>query len=177
MPTKIEGKVSFDLDTDHYAAIGRVANEWAHFEFDLDYTIWTLAEIRNRGYGACITAQLPSSARRMNAIAALISEHEGSKDLKKEFNKFAERTNVMTKVRNRIIHDSWGKMASGQHARLEITAEKKLEFSHKTVSTEEVWKRSEEIRGHREAFKILRNKIFKELGFKALRLTSPGTPP
>lgn len=168
MTTRIEGGVTFDLDEPHYAAIGRVANEWAHFEFTVDRLIWALMRADDKkNLAACVTSQLPSIVRRFDALAALVAEYPESDDaLTKKINRLAERANKVAKMRNRIVHDSWAKsLATGEHVRLQVTADKKLDFTHKPVATKEVWRRSEEIRDLRKDFAALSNEILKQLGF------------
>ena len=123
------GNIS-DLETfgrmpeDHpaFAAIGRVAAEWAHFEHVLDMIIWDLVchpEYHPRL--ACLTAQLIGSAGRFRAIISLLNERatsnldippnlkhqEAAINLAKRFKALMGRSFDASEERNRIVHDAW----------------------------------------------------------------------
>ena len=45
------------LPPEYYAAIGRVAAAWSHFETMMNLTIWELANVQQH-LGACFTSQM-----------------------------------------------------------------------------------------------------------------------
>ena len=55
----------------HYAAVGKVASNWAAFEHRIQWAIWNIAELDNLT-GACITAQIGNSGRMIDAVIALL---------------------------------------------------------------------------------------------------------
>ena len=56
----------------HYTAIGEVAALWAIFEANLDMTIWGMIGIVEREKAICITSQIAGTARKLDAIIALL---------------------------------------------------------------------------------------------------------
>jgi hypothetical protein len=55
----------------HYAAIGKVASNWAALEHLIDSMIWRMGMFMDNE-GACVTAQIPNMARRLDALIAII---------------------------------------------------------------------------------------------------------
>jgi CspA family cold shock protein len=51
--------------------VGKVAASWSFFEAMLDISIWNLA-CMSKEFGACLVAQIAGSARKLDAIIALI---------------------------------------------------------------------------------------------------------
>ena len=57
-----------------YASIGKVVSSWATLDVLMHRLIWDLANVSDRE-GACITSQIPNSARCLDAIIALVNLH------------------------------------------------------------------------------------------------------
>src|SRR5271154_5347239 len=90
----------------HYAAIGKVAANWSALERLMDSLIWRIALVQDKE-GACITAQIPNMARRVEALISVIRLNGGSERLIKRYNKFAADTDKLQTGRNRVVHDPW----------------------------------------------------------------------
>src|SRR5436305_14777871 len=63
-----------------YAAVGRVAAEWAELEHNLDQIIWRLSGT-TAPLAACITSQMIGHFPRFNAIVALVRSRRGDNKL------------------------------------------------------------------------------------------------
>ena len=109
----------------HYAAIGKVAAEWAEFEFILDTRTLRLAGFPAEK-GTCLTAQIAGPARKLDAYISLARLCGASETTIKKISKFQQQTYDLAEKRNRIVHDQWLIFPSGSTHRLEITARRKL---------------------------------------------------
>jgi hypothetical protein len=122
----------------HYAAIAMVAANWAMLERLVDTTIWRLAEVQDEP-GACITAQIPNIARRLDAMMALVKLRGASDRLVAKINKFIKQTHSLATKRNRVVHDPWVlEKGTGKPHRFEISAQNKLIFEYVPMGTDEV---------------------------------------
>jgi hypothetical protein len=131
----------------HYAAIGRVAAAWAEFEYITDVLSVRLARAPENE-GACLTAQIAGSARKLDAYISLARERGASKKTIKDLCDFAKDTTGLQEQRNRIVHDQWMVYPSGFARRLEITARKKLIAEFIPHQTETVTQFMAKIREH-----------------------------
>lgn len=93
-------------DHDTYKLIGRVAAEWAHLEHILDLTIWDMAGVREAA-GSCITAQLPGSYARFNAIGALAVHRRFGTKMLDRIETLSNKVSGTGRERARIVHDAW----------------------------------------------------------------------
>jgi hypothetical protein len=75
------------LPDDYAAAIGRVAQTWARFEFEIDLGIWRLTGTHQQ-LAACVTAQLSSYVQKLNAFIALAQVRGASTKSVTKLNKF-----------------------------------------------------------------------------------------
>jgi hypothetical protein len=122
-----------------YIAIGSVANAWANLEFDINETIWELANVEQTA-GACITAQIVPIGGRIRSLVSLIALRGGQMDLLKKVNQFAKTADGFGRRRNRIIHDPWYiREDTKEPHQLRITADKALDFDFTNMSIDEVW--------------------------------------
>jgi hypothetical protein len=136
------------LPPSHYAAIGKVAANWAAFEHLVESALWVLAGVDDEP-GVCLTAQIPNTARRFDVLMALVRLRGGSEELLKRINKFVEDTYDLTTKRNRVIHDAWHWNFATQRAlRLEISAQKRLSYGFIEMSEDEIDAIVEEIATH-----------------------------
>lgn len=89
-----------------YAAIGRVASEWAHLEHTLDAIIWSLADGPDH-QTACVTAQIMGVGPRCKAIIALGRMKGGSDRDLKPFRTLMSESYPVADWRSRWVHDPW----------------------------------------------------------------------
>jgi hypothetical protein len=150
---------SNELANAHYAAIGRVAAEWAALETTIDTRSLQLAEIKPE-VGICFTAQISGWARKLDAYIAVANWWGAVKTVKK-LNVFAKDTNGLAEQRNRIVHDPW--VGFKQPHRLEATARKKLRFEFIHMPTDDVLKVSRLITEHVIRFDRLADEVEAEL--------------
>jgi hypothetical protein len=98
--------VTFEKTMPHYAAVGRVASEWAMLEHEIQEAIWDLAGL-NQMTGTCITSQIASSGRLMDAVLALLEQKGASARELKPLRSLSEKIAEKQRMRNRILHDPW----------------------------------------------------------------------
>ncbi len=149
----------------HYAAIGKVASNWAVLERLIDSAIWGLSGADDEE-GACLTAQLTSIGRRLDVFNSLIRLRKGSAELMGQINTFARKANEAARRRNRIVHDPW---VAERHTlvphRFQITADPVPVFRYKAVPTYEVLVVVEEIADLINEFdRLVREGVIRELG-------------
>ena len=109
---------------DHFAAVGRVASNWAYFEMAVDTCAMQLADIDSKT-AACFTAQVIGPSRKFDALIALCGLIETPEELLKKLRQFAGHAIGIGERRNRVVHDPW-LIHEGKAHRFEITAKKKL---------------------------------------------------
>jgi hypothetical protein len=124
-----DGKWNFAFIPAFADCIARVASVWARLEYDINVTIWALADTRP-ALGACITSQIFTLQARLDALLALAKIRQLDSSIIKQINKFADDSRGGQEIRNRIIHDMWlqDRLNPGHMGHLRITAAKKLEF-------------------------------------------------
>ena len=144
------------LGADHYKAIGQVAISWSFMELIIDAQTWKYAEL-DETLGACLTAQIAGSGRKLDALFALIRcRFKPSDKLEGRFNKFSEATTGLAERRNRVIHDPWIKFAKDDKSRrIQITAKKRLVFDTVEHPTQDIFKLGKDIHRHADAFKAI----------------------
>jgi hypothetical protein len=142
----------------HYAAIGRVAAEWAALETTIDTMSLRIAQIQPK-IGVCLTAQISGSARKLDAYIAL-ARLFGVVKLLSKLNEFAKDTQSLAERRNRVVHDPW--IGSVNPHRLEATARRVLRLEFISVPTEQVKKLSQEITHHCVRFEKLAKEVEAE---------------
>ncbi len=121
----------------HYAMVGLVASNWAYFEAVIDDWTLRLAEIEPN-IGACLTAQIAGSGRKMDAFISLLRLLKVGAPTADEWDKFAKRVAGLAEQRNRAIHDPWFLHDPEKPKRLEVTARRKLRNEMVPMSTIEV---------------------------------------
>jgi hypothetical protein len=162
---------SGELTIDHYAAIGRVAAEWAALETTIDSACLRLAQIEPR-IGVCLTSQIAGWGRKLDAYIAL-ARLSGATETVRKLNAFAEDTNGLADQRNRVVHDPW--VGSTKPHRLQATAKKKLRLEFIDTPTEDVVKISQRITDHNARFDQLEAEVTAEVA--TLRDKPPPTSP
>lgn len=129
----------------HYAAIGRLAETWAHLEFAIDQAIWQLAHVE-QAFGACITSQLIGVNRRIRAYRALFRANNGDEKLDKRIGTFAGDLGSLQIERDRAVHDP--RMINTRTEimdRLQVTADHKLVFEWRPETPESLMETREKI--------------------------------
>jgi hypothetical protein len=151
-----------DLMQDHMTALGRVAAIWADLEFTIVEMIWELANVE-REIGACITGQFIGPGPRIRALVSLIKIRGANPQLIAEFNKAAKCLDRVVSKRNRSVHDPWQVQPNGEIVRLQITADRSLNFAFETETETDLNRLYDDIRGVNQTFERLRIKTLNEL--------------
>ncbi|MGC9953208.1 MAG: hypothetical protein ABSD21_02890 [Rhizomicrobium sp.] len=139
------------LERDHLAAVGMVASNWAYFEAVIDDWVLRLAHIEP-SIGACITAQIAGSGRKLDAFISLSGFLRASAPSANDWEKFASKVAGVAERRNRVVHDPWFLIDPENPIRLEATARKKLRLEMILVPTTEVNKLAKDIEKLRAKF-------------------------
>ena len=152
------------VDDPHYTIIGRVASQWAVLEAQIDGTIAYLADC-SEAQMTCVTAQLIGPAKRMDALIALFTYRNGSKELRKKLKAFQGRLQQLGEDRNRVVHDPLILHDdTGQVRKLLATAKGELKYSFEPVSKEQMNSVAESIRNYGQEFIELKKSIQAEIG-------------
>jgi hypothetical protein len=140
--------------------IARIASCWARLEYDMNASIWSLAETRP-AYGACITSQIYTTQGRLNAILALGKLRKLDNRLMKRLNKFSDKIRIGQDVRNRTLHDIWlqDRLSSATMGHLVITANRILEMKIKSVDLKELRDDLEKVEDTQAEFEKIRRAI------------------
>jgi hypothetical protein len=85
---------SNDLTAAHYAAIGRVAAEWAALETVIDSASLRLAQIEPR-IGVCLTSQIAGWSRKLDAYIALARLYGATSVIISKLNAFANEQTAL----------------------------------------------------------------------------------
>jgi hypothetical protein len=147
-----------------YAAVGKVASNWAVFEHMLHSSLWVLAKVGDEA-GACLTSQIPGPGRALDAFVSLVRLHGGDESLIKTINQFSEKTRGLGDKRNRAVHDSWNwDRATGSPYRLEISARKRIVMGPQPTSLSDMNDVVDQIADHIDAFDKIVAEVEKQLG-------------
>jgi hypothetical protein len=153
-------KWEFEFIPEFADCIARIASCWSRLEYDVNATIWSLAEMRP-AIGACITAQILSLHNRLIALIALANLRRVEKDIIARLNRFSDRVREGQQIRNRILHDQWliDKFNPERMGHLRITADRKLDFVIKTVPLFELKASLDKIVEFQKEFLAIRDEI------------------
>lgn len=122
----------------HYSSIGYVASQWAHLEAEIDWWLWTIAEIEPET-GACFTSQMFGARPRADAFIALVKHLSISEEKwEKALAKFAKDVMSLGEQRNRAVHDIWDMGDPFNPQRVEVSARKKLRYLSISEPTEKL---------------------------------------
>jgi threonine dehydrogenase-like Zn-dependent dehydrogenase len=152
----------------HYTKVGRIASEWARFEFEIDRFIWSLANDTDEK-GACVTAQMMGSGPRLRAALALC-ELSGviSTHLMSQLRRFANDNEALVQLRNRAVHDPWVVgVKTKRRGQIRLTANKKLDYRLHAQTLDDLDAILSKIEGHVERFSVLRQKLRAEMHLAA----------
>jgi hypothetical protein len=155
-----DGKWKFAFIPEFADCIARIASLWARLEYDVNASIWALAELRP-ALGACITAQIYTLQGHLSALLALAKLREVDAILIKRINKFADDVRVGQDIRNRVIHDLWlnDRGTPGNMGHLRITADKTLKFVIESVPLFELTAQVEKVEALVTVFASIRKAI------------------
>jgi hypothetical protein len=156
-----------ELPEAHYAAIGRVASEWASLEATIDTCSHHLADITAQA-GVCFTSQIAGTGRKIDAYIALARLQGASKTIS-ALNEFAKDSQRLAEQRNRIIHDPW--IGATNPHRLEASARKTLRLGFIPTSTDAVLALATKIMLYKKRIIEIAEKVTLEVR------TSRGKPP
>ncbi len=123
--------------SNHYAALGIVASNWAIFETTIDIWNLKLADISPQ-FGTCLTAQIAGSGRKLDAFISIVKLLRVKNPSTDTLEKFAKKAGCLAERRNRAIHDPWDLSNPHNPKRLESTARKKLRLQEILVSTDDI---------------------------------------
>lgn len=152
-----------NIPESHLAAIGRIANNMAQLEFQIDLGIWTLIGA-NQQLTACLTAQFISPIPRLKAFTGLCEVLGGSPDSIAKLNTFSGSLSGLIEWRNRLLHDPrMIKKRTRTVARLQITAKPKVHFGFIDESIADINKIIEKIGNSIKEFINLRDNIISEI--------------
>jgi hypothetical protein len=121
----------------HMRALGDICAIWADLEYRVNQTIWQLANVEMSS-GACITAQIAQPVARYKALIALVHLRGGDPDLLTALNKFSRKAEALGRQRNRFVHDVWSAKRDGTIERLNVTADRELQFGQVSTPIEDL---------------------------------------
>jgi hypothetical protein len=133
-PAETQKRMEGRLETFHYAAMGRIAANWAYFEALVSTASINLANIDIKT-GVCFTAQIFSIGRKLDAFIALAKLKGASAKLIEDMHMFAKDAQGLGAQRDRVLHDVWRFPHPEPPLRFEATAVKSLrlmEIAHPT---------------------------------------------
>lgn len=146
----------------HMKALGFCVAIWAELEHRINQAIWELANVEARA-GVCLTAQMIGPGPRIRALVALVTHRGGSGALRNELNQLASDLTSLGGKRNRLAHDPWVVMDDRSVARLNVTAERKIDYSWHHVELQELMDFFEEVELIYARFMDLWERILSEL--------------
>jgi hypothetical protein len=153
----------------HFAAIGRVASNWAYFELVIDDWCFRIADI-NRSIGSCFTTQVIGPSRKVDAFIALAGLFAPSSSIIGKLHEFAhDQIMPLSERRNRVVHDPWFVAVKGYGHRYEITARRKLREMIIKVSTDDVLKLARQIEEAVGDFHGLAGALYDEVSASSKR--------
>lgn len=145
---------------DHYAAIGKVAANWAVFEHLIDSRTIELGQLPLIP-ASCLTANI-SALRKLDAYVAMAKSLGTT--LEKTLHTFQADAKSFCEQRNRVIHDPWILIAPRERAlRFEITARSKLRAELVPMPTADVIALADKITDLCQRFADLSTSIAAEL--------------
>lgn len=143
----------------HYAAIGRVAANWAYLEYEIDRHCIELGGL-TLGPAACLTAQIAGPGRKLDAYIAIADLYGLSSAHAKLLHKFAKDAQGVAERRNRTVHDPWFLVAADTQARrFEVTAKRHLVFDLVHHPTPKVSQLASDIEALTERFGSLAKEV------------------
>ena len=113
--------------------------------------------------GACITAQIAQPVARYKALIALVHLRGGDPELLTALNKFSRKAEALGRQRNRFVHDVWSAKHDGTIERLNVTADRELQFGQVSTPIEDLEKLRQKIFAALHEYGALHERIEDEL--------------
>jgi hypothetical protein len=145
----------------HYAAIGRVAAQWAEFEALVDGWALLFAGVTTE-VGVCFTGQMIGPRPRLDAFIALARHFCPKSKHLKPLEDFAKDIVGLAEQRNRAVHDVWELTDPQQPQRYEATAKKTVRVLKIHVPTSKLLRLVENIKNKRDEFNKLAHLVWYE---------------
>jgi len=165
-PTLLDEMTKAHFSEKHFAAIGRVATQWAYFEAVIDSWLKTFAEL-DWSVSVCFTAQMIGPRPRLDAFISLVRLRlADAKKLGKwpgKLEAFAQDVTGLAEQRNRAVHDLWVMDDPFRPQRMEATARRTVRLGYIHVSTDEMNALAVSISHLRIRFDYLAGEIFNVL--------------
>ena len=146
----------------HMRVLGDICAVWADLEYRVNQAIWELSNIEMSA-GACITAQIGQPAGRFKALIALVHLRGGEPQLLTALNQYSRKVEGLGRQRNRFVHDVWSAKKDGTVQRLNVTADRELQFGHVTTPKGDLEKLRQQIFAALQEFTPLHERILDEL--------------
>jgi hypothetical protein len=155
-----EGKWRFVFIPEYADCIARMSSSWARLEYDINASIWLLADMRP-ALGACVTSQIYTINGRLSALLSLAKLRGLDAKILKKINKFCEEVRAGQTIRNRVMHDMWllDKSHPEQMGQLRVTAEKTLHFKIEPIMFLDLVADFEKLDGLQTTFYKIRQSI------------------
>lgn len=90
----------------HYAAIGKVASNWAYLEVAIHSWCASLTGF-HPDFVACFTAQVIGPVRKFDALISISRLLETPPDQVSEIQSISGAASGRAEERNRVVHDPW----------------------------------------------------------------------
>jgi hypothetical protein len=132
------------IEKSHYAAMGRVAANWAFLEATVDSGSIFLCNVHAR-HGLCLASQIFGINRKLDAYISLARLRPLPQGLITKLTDFAEDSRRLGGRRDRIMHDTWEFEHPSPPTRFEILAQKKLTVRVVTETTEAILQVADDI--------------------------------
>jgi hypothetical protein len=146
----------------HFAAIGRVAALWAHFEALIDAWLMTFSGLEEE-ISVCFTGQMLGSRPRVDAFIALVRQLGADRKWVGVLEAFAKDVQGLQEQRNRAIHDVWQMTDTERPQRREASARRVVRILSIHVPTRELIALAGNIDKLRERFDAIAQEILSGL--------------
>lgn len=104
----------WELSTELYGNIGRVAADWAALEATVDWATWEVANLSNE-VGVSLTSQINGPGRKLDGLIAVATAVGVAPKHLAQLNKIAKETISAGERRNRVVHDPWIVVGDSPH--------------------------------------------------------------
>jgi hypothetical protein len=146
------------VEDKHFAAMGRVATNWAYLEALVDLRSMKLAGM-HVSPGLCFTTQIFGINRKLDAFISLARLQKIPDSLVTKLNDFAREARCYGGRRDRVMHDTWEFVHPEPPERMEIMAQKRLIVRPVATPTEELIKLANAIRDLSDLFNDLAEQV------------------
>ena len=161
-PAVLQVMAEARLGNIHYAAIGRVAAAWAHFEALVDMWLHEFAGVDTE-VGVCFTGQMIGARPRIDGFIALARHRGAARKWNKKLGELAKYAQALGEQRNRAVHDVWELSDPMTPHRLEATARQTVRVLPVHVPTQDLLDLGSHIAQLEQRFDKTAYTIFNEL--------------